>query len=235
MATTLVRLVRSSATLDTPPCANRHHTRRSLLVVAVPTPQIKRTATLGSMRVLTWCQENVRVRKRSSPNPSRVEGPQEMLRQLLGQESLRTASGSSITHVMSVTYIFRNCARPPISSAVLNRLSRALRGRDRMAIACAPVLPAPSAAFRAAIAGAPEAPVGRDPGGFVPFRGRGRPRGGSWRLSEPTFQRWVTHRTPRSSAELPSTFSFGGAEDRGSKAAQPTRPDPPATRGRPRA
>ena len=38
MATTLVRFVRSSATLDTPPCANRHHTRRSLLVVAVPTP-----------------------------------------------------------------------------------------------------------------------------------------------------------------------------------------------------
>ena len=150
--------------------------------------------------------------------------------------SLRTALGSSITHVMSITYIFSNCARPPISSAVLNRLSRALRGRDRMAIACAPVLPAPSAAFRAANAGAPEAPVGRDPGGFGPFRGRGRPRGGSWRPSEPTSRRWVTHRrTPGSSAELPSTFSFGGAEDRGSTAAQPTRPDPPATRGRPRA
>ncbi len=124
---------------------------------------------------------------------------------------------------------------PPISSAVLNRLSRALRGHDRMAIACAPVLPAPSAAFRAAIAGAPEAPVGRDPGGFGPFRGRGRPRGSSWRPSEPTSRRWVTHRTPGSSAELPSTFSFGGAENRGSTAAQPTRPDPPATRGRPRA
>ena len=153
-----------------------------------------------------------------------------------GHGSLRTASGSSITHVMSITYMFRNCARPPISSAVLNRLSRALRGRDRMAIACAPVLPAPSAAFRAANAGAPEAPVGRDPGGFGPFRGRGRPRGGSGRPSEPTSRRWVTHRrTPGSSAELPSTFSFGGAEDRGSTAAQPTRPDPPATRGRPRA
>ena len=149
--------------------------------------------------------------------------------------SLRTASGSSITHVMSVTYTFSDFARPPISSTVLNRLSRALRGRERMAIACAPVLPAPSAAFRAAIAGAPEAPVGRDPGGFGPFRGRGRPRGGSWRPSEPTSRRWVTHRTPGSSAELPSTFSFGGAEDRGSTAAQPTRPDPPATRGRPRA
>ena len=150
--------------------------------------------------------------------------------------SLRTALVSSITHVMSITYIFRNCARPPISTAVLNRLSRALRGRDRMAIACAPVLPAPSAAFRAANAGAPEAPVGRDPGGFGPFRGRGRPRGGSWRPSEPTSRRWVTHRrTPGSSAELPATFSFGGAEDRGSTAAQPTRPDPPATRGRPRA
>ena len=149
--------------------------------------------------------------------------------------SLRTPSGSSITHVMSVTYTFSDFARPPISSTVLNRLSRALRGRERMAIACAPVLPAPSAAFRAAIAGAPEAPVGRDPGGFGPFRGRGRPRGGSWRPSEPTSRRWVTHRTPGSSAELPSTFSFGGAEDRGSTAAQPTRPDPPATRGRPRA
>ena len=134
--------------------------------------------------------------------------------------SLRTASGSSITHVMSVTYTFSDFARPPISSAVLNRLSRALRGRERMAIACAPVLPAPSAAFRAANAGAPEAPVGRDPGGFGPFRGRGRPRGGSWRPSEPTSRRWVTHRrTPGSSAELPSTFSFGGAEDRGSTAA----------------
>ena len=152
-----------------------------------------------------------------------------------GHVSLRTASGSSITHVMSVTYTFSDFARPPISSTVLNRLSRALRGRERMAIACAPVLPAPSAAFRAAIAGAPEAPVGRDPGGFGPFRGRGRPRGGSWRPSEPTSRRWVTHRTPGSSAELPSTFSFGGAEDRGSTAAQPTRPDPPATRGRPRA
>ena len=112
---------------------------------------------------------------------------------------------------MSVTYTFSDFARPPISSTVLNRLSRALRGRERMAIACAPVLPAPSAAFRAAIAGAPEAPVGRDPGGFGPFRGRGRPRGGSWRPSEPTSRRWVTHRAPGSSAELPSTFSFGGA------------------------
>ena len=58
----------------------------------------------------------------------------------------------------------RRRERPPISSTVLNRLSRALRGRERMAIACASVLPAPSAVFRATIAGAPEAPVGRNPG-----------------------------------------------------------------------
>ena len=149
--------------------------------------------------------------------------------------SLRTASGSSITHVMSVTYTFNDFARPPISSTVLNRLSKALRRRERMAIACASVLPAPSAAFRATIAGAPEAPVGPRPRGFGAFRGPGRPRGGSRRPSEPTSLRWVTHRTPGSSAEIPSTFSFRRAEDRGSAAAQPTRPDPPATRGRPRA
>ena len=38
------------------------------------------------------------------------------------------------------------------------------------------------------------------PGGFGPFRGHGRPRGGSQRPSEPTSWRWVTHRTRRSSA-----------------------------------
>ena len=78
---------------------------------------------------------------------------------------LRTASESSTTHVISVTYTFSDFARPPISSTVLNRLSRALRGRERMAIACASVLPAPSEVVRAAIAGAPEALASRDPGG----------------------------------------------------------------------
>ena len=78
---------------------------------------------------------------------------------------LRTASEGSITHVISVTYTFSDFARPPISSTVLNRLSRALRGRERMAIACASVLPAPSEVVRAAIAGAPEALASRDPGG----------------------------------------------------------------------
>ena len=94
------------------------------------------------------------------------------------ERSLRTDSGSCIKHVLPVTYIFNNCAHPPpISSAVLNRLSRALRGRDRMAIACAPVLPAPSEAVRAAIAGAPEAPASRDPR-------VSRPRKAERRLSE---------------------------------------------------
>ena len=66
-----------------------------------------------------------------------ADGAEEALR------ALRTASESSITHVMSVTYTFSDFARPPISSTVLNRLSRALRGRDRMAIACAPSFPPP--------------------------------------------------------------------------------------------
>ena len=49
----------------------------------------------------------------------------------LVHRSLRTASVKSITYVMAVTYTFSDFARPPISSTVLNRLSRALRGRER--------------------------------------------------------------------------------------------------------
>ena len=50
-----------------------------------------------------------------------------------------------------------------------------------MAIACAPVLPAPSEAVRAAIAGAPEAPASRDPRVSRPVP---QPRKAERRLSE---------------------------------------------------
>ena len=62
-----------------------------------------------------------------------------------------------------------------------------------------------------------------------------RPRQAARRLSEADRADFsalgVTHRTRGSGARVPSTVSFGGAEGRGSRTAQPTRQDPSATRG----